>query len=671
MKIINIFLSLLLAQTLFCIESNFIVFYSGVVKVSDGINASGTTVKIQKPGIYLVSGEAEEGNIIVQSNQVSLYLQNLKLSSERTAPITINKNLDDVKIFIMENTQLDDLEDPLTTEGECAAIKVKANSIVHFKNDHKITLTGNCDNIIKGGRNTSIYFDESAGEYELNAKKGGINVEKLLVVNGGVFRINSEIGNGIKVSPDDSDTEILGQILINNGTFIINSYKDAIVAKNNITIVDGNFDIITQNGYNDRTYNSNVSSKGFKVSNNTEGSEIKVYSGNFNLNTADDGFRSNRDITILKGNITIFTRDDGICAKNDLVLGIKDGPLDDLRIHIIMSYEALEGMTIKIYSGRIRVKATNDGINASGPVAYDPYANFNWTRRNYTRGNYTRRNDTNNSNTDWWNIFDWGNGFNWSEFRRNNTNRNRSNSHDSDNTDRNGTTSNTTQRRKYHFFGNDSYYISIFNGEIYVDSDTDGFDSNGNIYIHGGSINVFSSPNGTDNPIDRDGNLTMFNAEMLCVGVKGAGYVHSWIDKGNQLYCFSKDKVSKDHLLQIRNEEDEIVREEMINKDISYIFYSHAKLNNKYTFYIYDEDDNEEQLNITCDYLDQGEDDEDVVYNAMKKEEKEKKIQDKNKEQNGKKGDENKIEDNEEKNISQFLNLNSIYLLLSILLYFN
>jgi hypothetical protein len=70
MKIINIFLSLLLAQTVFCIESNFIVFYSGVVKVSDGINASGTTVKIQKPGIYLVSGEAEEGNIIVQSNQV-------------------------------------------------------------------------------------------------------------------------------------------------------------------------------------------------------------------------------------------------------------------------------------------------------------------------------------------------------------------------------------------------------------------------------------------------------------------------------------------------------------------------------------------------------------------------------------------------------------------------
>jgi hypothetical protein len=72
-------------------QSNFIVFYNRVVKVSDGINASGTTVKIQKPGIYLVSGEAEEGNIIVQSNQVSLYLQNLKLSSEKQLQLPSTK----------------------------------------------------------------------------------------------------------------------------------------------------------------------------------------------------------------------------------------------------------------------------------------------------------------------------------------------------------------------------------------------------------------------------------------------------------------------------------------------------------------------------------------------------------------------------------------------------
>lgn len=681
MKVINIFLSLIVSRIILCVEPNYIVFSEGKIKASDDINVSETTIEIKKPGIYYISGETEEGNIIVKSNKVTLYLQNLKLSSERTAPITINKNLDDVTIINMENTELNDLEDPLTTEGECAVIKIKANSIVHFRNEQKITLNGICNNIIKGGRNTSIFFDGNDGEYELNASKGGINIEKLLVVNGGVFKISSENGNGIKVSPDDSDTETLGEILINNGTFIIYSYKDAFVAKNNITIVDGNFDIVTQYGYNDIIYNSNVSSKGFKVTSNTEGSEIRVYSGNFMLNTADDAFRSNRDITILKGNITILSRDDGICAKYNLVLGIKDGPLDELRILIIMSYEALEGMTIKIYSGKIRAKATNDGINASGAVRSDPFANFNWTGRFYPRRNTTRRNDTNSSNTDWWNY--WGNGFDWTTFtNRNNTNRNRSNyGNDWDfwnpgNTGRNDSTgnntNNSTQRRRYYFFGNDSYFISVFNGEIYVDSDTDGFDSNGNIYVHGGNISVFSSPNGTENPFDRDGSLTVFNAELLCVGIKGAGYVHKWIDKGNQLYCFSADKISKNHLLQIRNEKDEVVRSEMINKDISYIFYSHAKINNKYSFYIYDEDDNEEKLNITCDYLEQGEDDEDVFYNTQKKEEEEKKIEEKNKtEQIDKKNDENKIEDNKEENISQFFKLNYIYVIFSILLYFN
>ena len=78
----------------------------------------------------------------------------------------------------MENTELEDLEDPLTTEDECAVIKIKVNSIVHFRNEHKMILNGNFTNIIKGARNTSIFFDGNDGEYVLNAGKGGINTEK-------------------------------------------------------------------------------------------------------------------------------------------------------------------------------------------------------------------------------------------------------------------------------------------------------------------------------------------------------------------------------------------------------------------------------------------------------------------------------------------------------------
>lgn len=55
MKIINIFLSLLLTQIIFCVEeSNYVVFSNEEIKVSDGINISGTTVTKENPGMYII-----------------------------------------------------------------------------------------------------------------------------------------------------------------------------------------------------------------------------------------------------------------------------------------------------------------------------------------------------------------------------------------------------------------------------------------------------------------------------------------------------------------------------------------------------------------------------------------------------------------------------------------
>lgn len=109
------------------LSAKYIVFLNKMIRVSDegGASISGTTVLIEKPGLYLVSGMTEEGNIVIKSSSVKLYLQNLKLSSKKTAPIIVGSNLENVKIINIQNTVLSDLEDPLTTEGECAVIKIK------------------------------------------------------------------------------------------------------------------------------------------------------------------------------------------------------------------------------------------------------------------------------------------------------------------------------------------------------------------------------------------------------------------------------------------------------------------------------------------------------------------------------------------------------------------
>ena len=619
-------LYLLLFSLYICKEPNFsdedithITFLDKEVLISNKkALLSDTAVVIENPGTYMVTGSTEEGNIVIKSSSVQLYLHNLFLSSKKTAPIIITSDLENVEIINVLNSTLEDLEDSSTTEGECAVVKIKKNTKVFFKNKDTFKLYGQCKNIIRGGSKTTIIFEDSNGEYILNGNKTIISSDGSLEFRGGRFNVFSEYGDAIVSKPDDLDTESLGKILIHDGIFNVHSYKDAFTAKNNIIILKGKFDVKTQNGVDDDDYNKNISSKGFKVTSDKEGAEIKVYSGEFFINTVDDAFRSNRDISLLSGKFTIYTKDDGICAKFNLTLGIKDAPLEDLNIKIIESYEAIEGMKVSIYSGKIIATADDDGINASGVIKKE--------RKKHNRTNITRDNDTNINDTN--------------RHKRNRT-------QDTDFT-RHSTTP-----------GNDSYCISIYGGEIYVFTDSDGIDSNGNLYIHGGNINIFSEGTGANEPIDHNGNFTLYNADILGVGTKGLEAVHAGIEKGNQMYAFHMGVINKNKLIEVKNEKNETVKQGSITKNINYIFYTSSKLNENYSFYIYDLlNDNNTKLNMTFAYPQSGEDDEDIYYNYQDN------INNDN--DNGK--DENKNKNEEKSNKTNYLSSRRVAFLAILLL---
>ena len=563
---IQILLNILLLSIAFCLKSNAIVYITfsneGVSVSGDGASVSGSTVTIEKAGTYLAQGESNEGNVVIKSSSVVLYLQHLELSSKTTAPLIINSNLNEIKIINIQNTTLNDLEDSTTTQGECAAVKIKKKSVVSFENQGLFTLNGNCKNIIKGGEQVSLIFENSNGEYIINANKTAISSDGSLEFNLGKYTIISKYGDAIKSSPEDTDTSSLGKILINNGNFDIQCYNDAFTAKNNITIVKGTFEIKTENGYDSTTFDSeNESAKGFKVTNNATGCEIKAYDGQFSLNTADDSFHSNRDLTLLKGTYTIYSKDDGLHAGFNLVLGIKDASNDDLDLKVLSSYEAIEGMTITINSGKIIATAEDDAINASGGDETGPRPGPHNLGKTYLRGKMGQPNPGPGGR------------------------------------------------------GNASYYISIYGGEVYVFCDGDGIDSNGNIFIHGGDIRVFSQGNRDNEPIDHDGNFTLFNADVLGVGAKGMEYIHSGIKKGNSMYAYYAGAITKDKTLIIKDENNVVVKEGAITKDINYIFYSSLKLNQNYHFYVSTQSGSETELKMVFGNPTSGEDDEDVHSN--------------------------------------------------------
>ena len=566
----RIYISLVfLFLSAFCLDSNAIVYITfskdGITTTGEGAVVSGTSVSIEKSGTYLLQGYSTEGNAVVKSSDVTLYLQHLDLSSKTTAPITIENKLN-VKIINIQNTTLNDLEDDSTTTGECAVIKIKKKSTVSFENQGVFTLNGNCKNIIKGGEEASIIFENSNGEYKITANKTGISSDGSLEFNLGTYTIISKYGDAIKSIPEDSDTASLGKILVNSGTFNIQCYNDAFSAKKNITIVKGTFDIKTENGYESTTFDPDKeSAKGFKVKNNDTGCEMKVYSADMNLNTADDGFHSNRDLTILKGTYKIYSRDDGVHAGFNLVLGEKDAPTEDLDLEVLSSYEAIEAMTITIYSGKIVATATDDGINAAGESDDRPWPGPHQGSKGSKGSKRSRSRGPRGSNL-----------------------------------------------RAAPSRGNASYYISIYDGEIYVFCDGDGIDSNGNIFIHGGDIKVFSQGNRDNEPVDHDGNFTLFNGDLLGVGSRGMEYIHAGIKKGNEMYGYYSGSITKGKTLKINDENNNVVKEGEITKDINYIFFSSLKLNKNYKFYTYDSSGKETKLSVTFGTPTSGEDDEDI-----------------------------------------------------------
>ena len=546
--------------------------------IGTGVTINGTTATITTAGSFLLTGKTTEGNVIIKTSSVNLYLENLNLTSNITSPIVINSKLNDITITSLENVILTDNENPNVTLGECAVIKVKKNSEVTIENQKDFTLIGTCKNIIKGGTQASIKFGSSNGEYTIKGYKNGISSDHYLEFNGGIFNITTETGDGIKSTPDDTDLTSEGKLVINNGEFNIESYADAFQAKKIMNINGGTFNIKTENGSDSTTFDGDImSAKGFKISNNETGCEMVIKGGNFYLNTADDAFHSNGNLTIIGGIFEIYSGDDGINAEFNLTFGEKDtknGPT----INILKSYEGLEARYITIYYAKIDLIASDDGINAAGgsegsdpgpPPGPPPSFNSKNLRNQPPEPPGPQPPGP-----------DPGPGP--------------------------GPTPGPSPS------GNNDLFVSIYDGIINVLCSGDGIDSNGAVYIYGGEIKVISqgTREGQDNePIDHEGDFILLNGELLLGGNKGMEYVHNRITKGNQKYAYYTSNIEENKIIKIKNDEGKEIKNVNIPKSISYVFYSSSNLNDKFKFYQCDSSGgNEKEISFSFGTLPTGED---------------------------------------------------------------
>lgn len=280
-----------------------------------GYEIEGTDVSITAAGIYVFSGDCDDGSITVKKGVtgVTLVLNGLTLTNADSAAITLNK----------------------TAEAALIAAASSENTVA-----------------------------DTAGANDENAADDGLSCDDELTIKGGRVNITAG-GDAVKASPDTDDAEnpdttSLGSVTISGGTITLEAAEDGIQADGDLTISGGTFAVTANDGHTTAISDEDASCKGLKA-----GKTLTVSGGTFTVDSADDALHAN-DVTVSGGTLTLASGDDAVHADNDLVVGVQgSSSTSNPKIDITASYEGLEGTTVSVYSGDIDVAASDDGVNAA------------------------------------------------------------------------------------------------------------------------------------------------------------------------------------------------------------------------------------------------------------------------------------------------------------------
>ena len=495
---------------------------------TDNYEISNNILSIKSNGEYKISGSCSECQInIAKGLTVDITLNSITIDNSNTGPFIIKKNAI-VNLILQGESRIEDneaIENEELDDFEGAGIKFKSSSSLTISGTGKLTIIGNPKNGIKGAALTTLTIN--GGVLDISASKNAIACDNIMTINDGTITIKSQ-SDGIKAEPDSDDVESKGMITINGGKITINSQSDAIQAAYKLVINGGDFNIKTMNGATTTNFNKDTdSAKGIKCSTNEHENVENVLiinGGNFVLDTADDAVHSDFNLTIIAGTFEISSGDDGVHADQYLELGKLKADNSLLNIQVKKSLEGLEGAYINLYSGIYNIISSDDGINTAGDVQCGPNQGSPKTTNNL-RGRVLQQTNS--------------------------------------------------------LCG--TYHMNIYGGEIYVNAGADGLDSNGNVVITGGTLEIWGAKSGSDgDPIDKEGKLSISDATVLAGGNQGMNPLQQ-SSTINQQYIYTTQSFSANKQISILNGET-VVRNINIPKNVGYIFYTSKDTTSSYKF---------------------------------------------------------------------------------------
>ncbi|MGN1343926.1 MAG: carbohydrate-binding domain-containing protein, partial [Traorella sp.] len=455
--------------------------YDNYVELKD------SEVVITKEGCYLLSGNYK--SVVIEANdsdKVQLVLDNAIIHNDE-GPAILVKSVDKLFITLADGSmnQVSDASYTLEVDGS------NVDGCIFSKCD--LTINGTGKLIVNGVNKHGIVSKDDLiivdSILEISSNGVGIEGKDCVKIKDASLSI-SAASDGIRSSNDEDENR--GFVYIENGLFDIKALNDGIQAESVLMIADGSFTIVCGNGSQSSLSSSDESYKGLKAS-----KDILIEDGLFVIDSQDDCLHSNQSLSINGGNFSLSSGDDGIHADSELT--ISGGTID-----ILKSYEGIEASIIRINDGEIKLKASDDGLNAAGGV------------------------DTTNTT---------------SVIQTSSKNPPKPNG------DKGG-------RPGQGNFSNDTGEIYISGGYLFIDASGDGIDSNGSLDISGGIILVCGPENNGNGALDYDTSATINNATLVALG--SAGMAQSITSDTQGVLAFTLSS-QKDTTLSVIDEEGKLI----------------------------------------------------------------------------------------------------------------
>ena len=496
-----------------------------------GVSINNATVTISKEGCYLISGELEDGQIIVDagdSDKVQLVLDNASIHCSTGSAILV-RNADNVKVTLAadsENELSDGTEYQTDNDNPDAALCSKDDLVINgsgsltVQGNYKHGIAGNDDLVITGGRLT------------VNSLSHALRGKDSVAILDGTFVLTSQ-KDGIQASNTEDSTK--GWVQIDGGNFTIQSSGDGIQAETNLSIYDGSFTITSGGGAvngADHTENrgggfgrpggnrpdsangqtspemssqpaecgqtpSEMPSQPAEGEQSSSGNESDYSELIFDPDDFDDtstadsdttvstkGIKAGNALLIQQGTFVIDSADDAIHSNYSVTIDGGSFQLSsgDDGIHaeaylninggtttIAESYEGLEAAQIHISGGTTQVSSSDDGLNATGGSSFELVDGLLVLK------------DISSSDTE-----------------------------------------QTFGGRGGMFEVEDNCDITISGGNLTVTtSNGDGIDSNGSLNVSGGTVLVFGSSSGGEGALDYTGSSSISGGTLVALGSSG------------------------------------------------------------------------------------------------------------------------------------------------------